>query len=329
MGDGPMKLPGARDAFEARGRIHPHVHKTPLARSDYFDNAVGARILFKCENLQKTGSFKARGATNTVFGLSDDEAARGVVAHSSGNHGQALAYAARRRGIPSVVVMPDAAVESKRAAVREYGGRVVDCAATVSARQSAAAEVVRETGAEFVHPYDDPRVIAGQATCALELLEQTGELDAIVVPIGGGGLASGTCVAVEATGAHAQVIGAEPSGADDAKKSLEAGRLVRCDAPDTIADGLRTPLSDLTWQFVSSRVDRILTADDQEAVQAMKIMLQRMKMLVEPSAAVAVAAVLGNARLFKGKKVGVVLSGGNADIRRLPWTELDTTPRAD
>lgn len=324
-----MTLPGVQDAVEARRRIRPHVHKTPLARSDYFDKAVGARVLFKCENLQKTGSFKARGATNAVFGLSEDEAACGVVAHSSGNHGQALAYAARRRGIPSAVVMPATAVESKRAAVREYGGRVVDCAATVAARQSAAAELVSETGAGFVHPYDDPRVIAGQTTCALELLEQAGELDAIVVPIGGGGLASGTCVAVEAAGARTRIIGAEPSGADDAKESLEAGRLVPCDAPDTIADGLRTPLSDLTWKFISSRVDRILTADDRETIQAMKIMLQRMKMLVEPSAAVPVAAVLGNARLFKGRKVGIVLSGGNADICRLPWTELDTTRRAD
>ena len=324
-----MKLPGVQDAFEARRRIRPHVHRTPLARSDYIDNAVGARVLFKCENLQKTGSFKARGAANAVFGLSDAEAARGVVAHSSGNHGQALAYAARRRGIPSAVVMPASAVESKRAAVREYGGRVVDCAASISARQSATAELISETGAEFVHPYDDPRVIAGQATCALELLEQAGELDAIVVPVGGGGLASGTCVAVEAACAPARIIGAEPSGADDAKESLEAGRLVLCEAPDTIADGLRTPLSDLTWQFVSSRVDRILAADDRETVQAMKIMLQRMKMLVEPSAAVAVAAVLGNARLFMGRKVGIVLSGGNADICRLPWAELDTTPRAD
>lgn len=324
-----MKPPGVQDAIEARRRIRPHVHETPLARSDYFDNAVGARVLFKCENLQKTGSFKARGATNAVFGLSDDEAARGVVAHSSGNHGQALAYAAGRRGVPSAVVMPAAAVESKRAAVREYGGRVVDCAATVSARQSAAAELVKETGAEFVHPYDDPRVIAGQATCALELLEQAGELDAIVVPIGGGGLASGTCVAVEAAGSRARIIGAEPSGADDAKESLEAGRIVPCDAPDTIADGLRTPLSDLTWQFISSRIDRILIADDRETVQAMKIVLQRMKMLVEPSAAVALAAVLGNAGLFSGKKVGIVLSGGNADVGRLPWTELDTAPRAD
>ena len=324
-----MNLPGGRDAVEARRRIRPHVHKTPLARSDYFDKAVGARILFKCENLQKTGSFKARGATNAVFGLSEEAAACGVVAHSSGNLGQALAYAASRRGIPSAVVMPAAAVESKRAAVREYGGRVVDCAATVSARQSAAAELVRETGAEFVHPYDDPRVIAGQATCALELLEQAGELDAIVVPIGGGGLASGTCIAVEAAGARARIIGAEPSGADDAKESLETGRLVRCDAPDTVADGLRTPLSDLTWHFVSSRVDRILTADDRETVQAMKIMLQRMKMLIEPSAAVALAAVLGIPGLFEGKNVGIVLSGGNADIGRLPWTELDTAPGAD
>lgn len=324
-----MKLPVVQDAVEARRRIRSHVHETPLARSDYFDKAVGARVLFKCENLQKTGSFKARGATNAVFGLSEDEAARGVVAHSSGNHGQALAYAACRRGIPSAVVMPAVAVETKRAAVREYGGRVVDCAATVSARQSAAAELVSEMGAEFVHPYDDQRVIAGQATCALELLEQAGELDAIVVPIGGGGLASGTCVAVEAAATRTRIIGAEPSGADDAKKSLEAGRLFPCDAPDTIADGLRTPLSDLTWQFVSSGVDRILTVDDQEAVQAMKIMLQRMKMLVEPSAAVAVAAALGNPRPFKGKTVGIVLSGGNADISRLPWAELDTAPRAD
>ena len=312
-----MRIPEFDDVLAAHERIAPHVHRTPVLTSRALDAMTGAALHFKCENFQKTGAFKARGASNAVFGLAEAEAAGGVATHSSGNHGQALAWAAGRRGIPCHVVMPDDAVAAKKRAVMGYGGRIVECA--FPAREAALARVLEETGAAFVHPYNDPRVIAGQATCAGELAEQAGPLDAVIAPIGGGGLISGTCLALSAIAPRTEVYAAEPERADDAARSLRAGRIVADEAPETVADGLRAQLRELTWHFVSTRVARILTVSEGEIVDAMKLAWTRLKVVIEPSSAVPLAAILKNRPVFAGRRVGVVLTGGNVDPDRLPW----------
>ena len=314
-----MYIPTLDDMLVARARIAPHIHRTPVLTSRLMNELTGAELFFKCENLQKAGAFKARGASNAVFGLSDDQAARGVATHSSGNHGTCLSYAAGRRGIPCTVVMPRTAPQAKKDAVRGYGGRVVECEPSTSSREAVFAEVVAETGAEFVHPYNDWRVIAGQATCSAELIEQVEGLDAVVAPIGGGGMISGTCLTLANLAPGIRVYAAEPEQADDAARSFRAGHIIADDAPETVADGLKVPLKDLTWHFVKSHVADILTASETEIVEAMKLIWKRMKIVMEPSSAVPLATILKHPETFAGKRVGVIITGGNVDLDRLPW----------
>ena len=313
-----MRLPDFDDVLAAAARIAPHVHRTPVMTSSHFDALSGAELFFKCENLQKVGAFKARGACNAVFGLDDATAARGVATHSSGNHGAALAYAATRRGIPATIVIPRNAPAAKLAAVRGYRGEIVECEPTQAAREARLAEIVAASGAEIVHPYNDARVIAGQATCALELLDEVPDLDAIVAPVGGGGLISGSCLSVAARAPGARVIGAEPAGADDAWRSREAGRMLPASRPQTVADGLRSSLGELTWHFVEQQVSDILLAAEDEILAAMYLTWQRMKIIIEPSAAVALAALLEHRDRIAGQRVGVILSGGNVDLKNCP-----------
>lgn len=314
-----MQLPTFDDVLAAHERIRPHVHRTPVLTSSHLDGLAGARLFLKCENLQKIGAFKARGACNAVFGLSEAQAARGVLTHSSGNHGQALAYAAAKRGIPATIVMPETSAKPKLDAVRGYGGRVVTCAPGTKAREDAVAAELARTGAEIVHPYADARVIAGQGTCAREMIEETGALDAIVAPVGGGGLISGICIAAHAMVPGISVFAAEPANADDAFRSKKAGHLVEDDAPQTIADGLRASLKPITFHYVQNAVEAVLTVTEDEIVAAMRLVWERLKIVIEPSSAVAVAAVLKNAKRFAGRSVGIIITGGNVDLDRLPW----------
>mgnify|MGYP001944077043 CR=1 FL=1 len=314
-----MQIPTYEDMLAAHERIRPHIHRTPVLTSSYFNDLVGAELFFKCENFQKAGAFKVRGASNAVFGLSDEMAARGVATHSSGNHALSLSYAAGRRGIPCHVVMPRTAPEAKKAAVRGYGGIITECEPSTSSREAVFAEVQARTGAEFVHPYNDPRVIAGQGTCSKELMEQTDGLDMVIAPIGGGGMISGCCLTLSTLAPEVQILAAEPEQADDAYRSFKAGHIIADDAPHTIADGLKVPLKDLTWHFVSRHVTDILTASEQEIVDAMKLTWQRMKIVMEPSCAVPLATILKNRERFAGKRVGVIVTGGNVDLDKLPW----------
>jgi threonine dehydratase len=314
-----MYIPTLTDMFEAHRRIKPHIHRTPVLTSTFIDSLVGANLFFKCENLQKAGAFKARGASNAVFGLSDEQAARGVATHSSGNHGTCLSYAAGRRGIPCTVVMPRTAPQAKKDAVRGYGGKVVECEPSTTSREAVFAEVVAETGAEFVHPYNDSRVIAGQATCSKELIEQVDDLDAVIAPIGGGGMVSGTCLTLSSLARNVKIYAAEPEQADDAYRSFKAGHIIADDAPNTVADGLKVPLKELTWHFVKRDVSDILTASEAEIIDAMKLIWKRMKIVMEPSSAVPLATILKNKQLFAGKRVGVIITGGNVDLGTLPW----------
>ncbi len=305
---------------EARERIRDHVHQTPVITCQALDALSGRQLFFKCENLQKVGAFKFRGATNAVLSLTEAEAANGVVTHSSGNHAQAVALAARNRDIAAHIVMPDNAPAIKRAAVEGYGARVIPCEPTLAARESTAAKVISETGASFIHPYNDSRVIAGQGTTALELLEEVPVLDAIITPVGGGGLISGVSIACRELAPGIKVLGAEPTGADDAARSMEAGEWIPQQAPSTIADGLLTSLGDLTWPIIRDHVERIVRVDDTAIISAMQLFWQRAKLVIEPSAATALAAVLGDSLDdLPLKRVGIILSGGNVDLEELPW----------
>lgn len=303
----------------AHARIRPHVHRTPVFSSRALDTATGASLFFKCENLQKVGAFKARGACNAVFSLNNAAAKRGVVTHSSGNHGAAVAWAAARRGIPAWVVMPENAAAVKRNAVQGLGATVRYCAPTLAARDETCAALQAETGAVLVHPYDDWRVIAGQGTAALELLEEIPDLDAIVAPVGGGGLLSGTAIAARGVKASIAAYGAEPAGADDAWRSLQAGRIIPQTDPRTIADGLRSSLGAKTFAVLSTMVDEIATASEEAIVRAMRLTWDKLKLIVEPSSAVPLAALLERKLPVAGRRVGIVLSGGNVDLDRLPW----------
>jgi threonine dehydratase len=314
-----MLVPDFADVLAAEARIAPHIHRTPVMTSRMLDEVSGASLFFKCENLQKAGAFKVRGASNAVFGLNDRDAARGVCTHSSGNHALSLSYAAGRRGIPCHVVMPHSAPQAKKDAVRGYGGQITECEASTSAREAALAEVVARTGAEFVHPYNDPRVIAGQATCSKELLAQVEGLEAIIAPIGGGGMISGCCLTVSGVAPGVQVIAAEPEQADDAARSFRAGHIIADDAPVTVADGLKVPLKELTWHFVQRGVADVLTVPEAAIVEAMKLIWKRMKLVVEPSSAVPLAAILGHPERFRGRRIGVIVTGGNVDLDALPW----------
>jgi len=305
----------------AAARIALYAHRTPVMTCATLDALAGRKLFFKCEQFQKVGAFKFRGACNAVMQLPDDVAARGVVTHSSGNHAQALALAARLRGIPAHIVMPTTVSPVKRRAVEGYGGQVIDCAPTLEAREGTAARVVRETAATLIHPYDDARIIAGQGTVALEFLEQVDDLDALVAPVGGGGMISGICVAANGLRPRLRVFAGEPLGADDAARSLAAGALIPQTNPQTIADGLLTSLGELTWPIIRDHVERVITVTEDEIVAAMRLTWERAKLLIEPSSAVAVAGVLtdGFKRRAGLDRVGVVLSGGNADLDHLPW----------
>ncbi len=305
----------------AAARIEGRAKRTPIATCSTLDERAGRSLFFKCEHYQKGGSFKFRGACNAVMKLSDAEAARGVATHSSGNFAQAVALAARARGIAAHVVMPENAPVVKRRAVEEYGARVIPCSPELAAREATLARVLAETGATPLHPYNHADVIAGQGTIALELLEQVPDLDAIIAPVGGGGMLAGISIAATALRPGIRIFGAEPQGADDAARSKQAGTLIPLTNPDTIADGLVTSLGDLTWPVLRDRVEAIVTVSEAELIAAMRLAWERGKLMIEPSAAVAVAAVLTESfRALRGiERVGVVLSGGNVDLDRLPW----------
>ena len=307
------------DIQAAAERIRPYAHRTPVLTCAGLGALAGGRLFFKCENFQKVGAFKFRGACNAVFSLSEKEAAKGVATHSSGNHAAALALAARLRGIQAHIVMPHTAPGAKKAAVEDYGGRITFSEPTRESRQSTLAAVVEQTGAIYIPSYDDPRIIAGQGTAAAELVEEVPDLDMVLAPVGGGGLISGTAVAVSELSPSTLIIGAEPANADDAYRSLKEGRIVPSCDPQTIADGLLMSLSPLTFGIISERVERIVTVSEKGIVSAMRHVWERMKIVIEPSAAVAVAAVLGNDLDVTGKRVGIILSGGNVDLERLPW----------
>jgi threonine dehydratase len=305
------------DIEAARARIGPYVRRTPVLTSDALDEAAGARLFFKCENLQHIGAFKARGAANAVFALSDADAARGVATHSSGNHAAAVARAAALRGVPAYIVMPEGAAAPKAAQVARLGGRITWCAPNQAAREATAARIVAETGAAMIHPYDNRHVMAGQGTAALELMEDAPDLDIVIAPIGGGGLISGVSTAVKALRRGATVIGAEPAGADDAARSFAAGRLIPLTQAHTLADGLRASLAPSTFAHIQRGVDAVVTVSEDEIVEAMRLLWETLKVIVEPSSAVAYAAARRTA--VAGKRVGIILTGGNVDLDRLPW----------
>jgi len=306
---------------EAAARIAGIVHRTPVMTSETLNSRAGRQVYLKCENLQKVGAFKYRGATNAVLKLSDADASRGVVTHSSGNHAQALALAARVRGIPAYIVMPRTAPAVKKAAVEGYGGIITECEPTLAAREEAAATLVANTGAILIPPFDHADVIAGQGTAALELLEDVPTLEAIITPVGGGGLLAGCCIAVRGIKPTIRVFGAEPLGADDAARSKAKGEWLPQTAPNTIADGLLTSTGQLTWPIIRDQVERIFTVTDDQIRSAMRFIWERMKLIVEPSGAVGVAAVLSEEfhSLANIGTIGIVLSGGNVGLEKLYW----------
>jgi threonine dehydratase len=314
-----MYIPTYEDMLAAHERIKPHIRRTPILTSDYLNELTGAQLFFKCENLQEPGAFKVRGASNAVYGLTEEQAKKGVATHSSGNHALCLSYAAGRRGIPCNVVMPRTAPQAKKDAVRRYGGTITECEPSTTSREETFAKVQAATGGEFVHPYNDHRVIAGQGTCAKEMMEQVDGVEIVVAPIGGGGMISGTCLTLSTLAPETQIIAAEPEQADDAYRSFKAGHIIADDAPETIADGLKVPLKDLTWHFVKNHVTDILTASEEEIVDAMKITWKYLRVVMEPSCAVPLAIILKNPEVFRGKRVGVVITGGNVDLDKLPW----------
>jgi threonine dehydratase len=315
----PSLTPTIKDIRRAAARIQPYVHRTPVLTSGTVNAMTGAAFFFKCENLQRVGAFKFRGAANAVFSLDDAAARRGVATHSSGNHAQALALAARLRGIEACIVMPRDAPRVKVEAVRGYGAKIVFSGNAPEDRERALQDVVNNTGAEFVHPSDDLRVIAGQGTCALEILHEVPDLDMIVTPVGGGGLLSGTALSAHAVSPRTRVIGAEPAAADDARRSFTSGTFFPSVNPHTIADGLRTSLGPNTFSIVRARVADIVTVSEDAIVQAMRFTWERMKTVIEPSAAVPLAAIFEGKLDVRGLRVAIVLSGGNVDLDNLPW----------
>lgn len=311
--------PTFADILAAAERIRPYAHRTPVLTCQSLDARVGAQVFLKCENLQKAGAFKFRGACNAVFSLTGAQVARGVATHSSGNHAQALALAARLRGIPAYIVMPANAPAVKQAAVADYGGIITLCEPTQAAREATLTQVVAETGAEVVHPYNDGRVIAGQGTAALELLADAPDLDVIIAPVGGGGLLSGVALATKVLSPHVRVIAGEPAGADDAFRSLAAGQIVPSVAPQTIADGLLTSLGTLTFPIIREHVEQIVTVSEAAIIAAMRFLWERAKLVVEPSGVTPVAVLWEGKIDLRGLRVGVILSGGNVDLTHLPW----------
>lgn len=307
------------DIRDAAARIAPHARVTPVLRSHSLDQLAGAELHFKCEQLQRMGAFKFRGACNAVWSLADDDARRGVVTHSSGNHGAALALAAATRGIACHVVVPAGAVRAKLAAIERYGAQLHHCAPTIAAREEAAATLQRQTGATLVHPFADTRVIAGQGTAALELVQQSGGIDVLITPVGGGGLSSGCAIAVRGLDPTTAVFAAEPEGAPDAYESFRRGERYVDMTPDTIADGLRGTIGEINFALMRANVDAVLPVSEAQIVAAMRLIWERLKQVVEPSSATVLAAILRHPAHFAGKRVGVVLSGGNVDLDALPW----------
>ena len=314
-----MFTPEFNDVVAAAEAIAPFVHRTPVLTSRQLDSIAGAHLLFKCENFQKVGAFKFRGATNAVIRMSDEDRRRGVVTHSSGNHAAALAHAAVSRGVRAYIVMPSTAPEVKKRAVAGYGAEITFCEPTAEAREAAAAEVIRRTGATLIHPYDNFYIIAGQGTAALELLTDHPSPDAVLAPVGGGGLLSGTAISARHLAPSVKIYGAEPILADDAARSFHTRTLQPPLPPRTIADGLLTSLSERTYSVISQKVDDILTVSEEAIVEAMQLAWERMKIIIEPSSAVPLAAVLGNKSLFAGKIVAIIISGGNVDLTKLPF----------
>ena len=315
----PTYAASLSDIVDAAARIAPWAHRTPVLTCVTLDALAGRRLFFKCEQWQKVGAFKFRGACNAVMRLSDAEAARGVVTHSSGNHAQALALAARLRGVAAHIVMPSTASPVKRRAVEGYGATVVECAPTLAARETTVAQVQAATGAVLIPPYNHADVIAGQGTAALELIEQAPGLDVLVAPVGGGGLLAGTAIAAKGINPSLRVVAAEPLGADDAARSKAKGELLPQSEPNTIADGLLTSMGDLTWPVLRDLVEAVVTVREDEIVAAMRLLWERAKLLVEPSSAVALAAVLSPSFPQDAKRIGVILSGGNVSLDHLPW----------
>ena len=309
-----LSLPSFADVSAARARIAPHALHTPVLRSERLDALIGAQLWFKCENLQRAGAFKFRGACNAVWSLSDADAGRGVLTHSSGNHGAALALAARTRGIPAHVVVPEGAVGAKLANIEREGAHLYRCAPTIAAREAEAERLLAETGASFVHPYNDARVIAGQGTATLELFEQAGRLDVLVTPVGGGGLVCGSALAAHGLDPGVRVYAAEPAGADDAARSLAGGRRVTAQAPDTVCDGLRGLLGAVNFALMQAHGVEVLTVPDAQTLAAQQLLMSELKLVLEPSSAIVFAALLAQRERFRGLRVGLVLSGGNIEL---------------
>ena len=312
-------IPSLQDIREAADRITPFIHRTPVLTCSALDGMTGAKLYFKCENLQKVGAFKIRGATNAVQVLSDEVASRGVATHSSGNHAAALALAALTRNISAHIVMPENSPQVKKDAVAGYGAEITFCESTLEAREHTLTKILKRTGATFIPPYNDYRIIAGQATAVLELLEACPNLDMIVAPVGGGGLICGTALATQYLSPNTKTVGAEPTQADDAYRSFHAKKLIPSDNPDTIADGLLTSLGDLTFPILLEHVDEMITASEEGISTAMRHIWERMKIVVEPSSAVPLAALLENQINITGKRIGIILTGGNVDLDALPW----------
>jgi len=313
------QVPNLETITQAHERIGPWIHKTPVLTSESIDQFAGSSIHFKCENFQKVGAFKFRGASNAVLSLDPEQGKKGVATHSSGNHAQALALAGKRQGIKAYIVMPENSSKVKVAAVKGYGGEITFCAPNQQAREDTLAEIVDRTGAHFVHPYNDYRIIAGQATAAVELLEQAPDLEVMMAPVGGGGLLSGTALATHYISPQTKVYAGEPKGADDAWKSFNAGKIVPVVHPKTIADGLLTCVGDKTFSIIQKYATDIFTVSDDEIVAAMQLLWERMKIIVEPSSAVPLAALIKHREQFQNKRVGIILSGGNLDLGKLPF----------
>src|SRR6476646_5662950 len=318
-----MRKPEAKLDFAAirvaHQRIRPHIHRTCVLTSSRLNDASGASLFFKCENFQKGGAFKARGATNAVFSLDDTAARRGVATHSSGNHGSAVARAAKLRGIPAHIVMPSNSAKVKIRAVESYGAQIVFCEPTEESREIKCTEVINQTGATLIHSFENEHVVAGQGTAAIELLEDIADLDVIMCPVGGGGLLSGTAIAAKSMRPQIKVVAAEPANADDAAQSFRAGRRLVREKKFTIADGLRTNIGEPNFAIVQSYVDDIVTVSEEAIISAMRTIWETMKIIIEPSAAVSYAAIVENKIAFEGKRVGIILTGGNVDLDALPW----------
>lgn len=315
----PSPFPTLADITAAHQRIAPHIHKTPVLSSHSINEIAGCEIHFKCENLQKIGAFKIRGATNAILNLTEDERTNGVATHSSGNHAQAVALAARENGLKAYVVMPQNSSEVKVEAVKGYGAEITFCENDIESRQSTLEKILQETDAKFIHPYNNIDVITGQATVARELIEQTDGLDIIIAPIGGGGLMSGTCLSALYLSENTNVIGSEPANVDDAFRSLAAGAIQTNDTTDTIADGLKTNLGEIAFSIIKGHVDQIITVSEDEIISAMRIVWERMKIIIEPSSAVPFAAIMREPQIFKDKQVGLIVTGGNVELGSLPF----------